>query len=118
MYWSMMPHGMPTNSRSAVWHSIASFRGSSARPLRNASAEETSSAAEELRPEPSGTVLRINADDPAAKALMARYGVRLLPTFLSIDADGHEVERLVGEQTHERLSLAVGDIHGRACNAL
>jgi thiol:disulfide interchange protein len=67
---------------------------------------------------PAGTVLRVHADDPGGQALMARYGVRLLPTFISVDSDGNEVERIVGEQTRERLALALGDIRGSACPAL
>jgi thiol:disulfide interchange protein len=65
-----------------------------------------------------GTVLRVDADDPGGKALMARYGVRLLPTFISVDSEGDEVERIVGEQTRERLALALGDVRGDACPAL
>lgn len=65
-----------------------------------------------------GTVLRVDADDPRGKALMARYGVRLLPTFISVDSEGDEVERIVGEQTRERLALALGDVRGDACPAL
>src|ERR1017187_6968840 len=64
MYWSMMPHGMPTKLRSARWQSLASSNRSNSRPASSASAEETSSAAEELRPEPSGTVLRISRLGP------------------------------------------------------
>jgi cytochrome c-type biogenesis protein len=69
---------------------------------------------------PAGTVLHVDvdADDPRGQALMARYGVRLLPTFISVDSEGNEVERIVGEQTRERLLLALSDVHGRACPAL
>ena len=55
----MMPHGMPTNCTSARWHNFASSSGCNSRPFKNASAEETSSAADELSPAPSGTVLRM-----------------------------------------------------------
>ncbi|MFT3765188.1 MAG: thioredoxin family protein [Minicystis sp.] len=65
-----------------------------------------------------GTVLRVDADDDHGQALMARYGVRLLPTFISVDAEGNEVERIVGEQTGERLALALGDVRGSACPRL
>src|ERR1039458_6371096 len=58
MYWSMMPQGMPTKLRSALWQRRANSSGAMRRPASMASAEETSSAAEELRPDPSGTVLR------------------------------------------------------------
>jgi len=55
----MIPHGIPTNPTSARWHNFASSSGSSRRPFKNASADDTSSAADELSPEPSGTVLRM-----------------------------------------------------------
>ena len=61
----MMPHGMPTKLRSARWQSLASSNWSNSRPASSASAEETSSAADELSPEPSGTVLRISRLAPA-----------------------------------------------------
>ncbi|NUQ72909.1 MAG: thioredoxin family protein [Polyangiaceae bacterium] len=67
---------------------------------------------------PKGTVLRIDVDEPSGEALMERYGVRLLPTFLSVDSEGNEVERLVGEQTRERLALALGDVRGSVCPTL
>ena len=56
-YWSMMPPGTPTKARSARWQSCASCSGSMARPPSIARATETSSAADELRPDPVGTVL-------------------------------------------------------------
>jgi cytochrome c-type biogenesis protein len=67
---------------------------------------------------PAGTVLRVDVDDTGGRALMARYGVRLLPTFISVDSEGNEVERIVGEQTRERLALALSDVRGSACPAL
>ena len=47
----MMPQGSPTNCTSARWHNRASSSGCSSRPFKNASAEDTSSAAEELSPD-------------------------------------------------------------------
>jgi cytochrome c-type biogenesis protein len=67
---------------------------------------------------PAGTVLRVDVDDEGGRALMARYGVRLLPTFISVDSEGNEVERIVGEQTRERLALALGEVRSSACPAL
>ena len=52
-YWSMMPHGMPTNCDSARWHSFAISSFSMARATQAAPPPSpTSSAAEELRPAP------------------------------------------------------------------
>ena len=65
MYWSMMPQGMPTKLRSARWQSLASSSGSNSRPRSSARADATSSAADELSPEPSGTVLRISRFAPS-----------------------------------------------------
>jgi len=57
MNWSMMPQGIPTNWFSALRHSLANSSGSIGRPSSSARAVETSMAAEELSPEPTGTVL-------------------------------------------------------------
>jgi cytochrome c-type biogenesis protein len=62
-----------------------------------------------------GSLLRINVDDDAGKSLASRYGVRVVPTFVSVDAMGSEVERLVGEQTSERLAQALGEVRGEGC---
>ncbi|WP_437599354.1 cytochrome c biogenesis protein/redoxin [Sorangium sp. So ce590] len=61
------------------------------------------------------TVLRIRVDDPRGQALAARYGVRFVPTFLSVDAAGQEVERAVGELPRQRLASLLGDVRGEAC---
>ncbi|WP_437854777.1 cytochrome c biogenesis protein/redoxin [Sorangium sp. So ce363] len=63
-----------------------------------------------------GTVLRIQVDDPRGRALAARYGVRFVPTFLSVDAAGQEVERAVGELPAQRLASLIGDVRGEACS--
>ena len=41
----------------------------------------------------------LDADSPAGSAAMKRYGVKMLPTLLVLDADGSEVGRIAGEQT-------------------
>jgi len=64
------------------------------------------------------TIVRVNVDDAPGRALAARYGVRLLPTFMSVDAEGNEIERIVGEQPTARLAMAVGDVRGEACAGL
>lgn len=61
------------------------------------------------------TVRRVNVDDVAGESLAARYGIRAVPTFVAVDADGAEVERLVGAQTRERIELAVSAVRGEAC---
>ncbi|MGZ3418494.1 MAG: cytochrome c biogenesis protein CcdA [Polyangiales bacterium] len=62
-----------------------------------------------------GSLLRISVDDDAGRSLASRYGVRVVPTFVSVDAAGSEVERLVGEQTSERLSRALIEVRGEDC---
>jgi cytochrome c-type biogenesis protein len=62
-----------------------------------------------------GDILRIRVDDERGQALAARYGVRLLPTFLGVDAEGQEVERAVGELDRERLASLFGDVRGERC---
>lgn len=61
------------------------------------------------------TIVQVNVDSAHGRALAARYGVRLLPTFMSVDAEGQEVGRIVGEQPKERLALAIGEVEGEAC---
>ncbi|WP_437608508.1 cytochrome c biogenesis protein/redoxin [Sorangium sp. So ce834] len=62
-----------------------------------------------------GTVLRVRVDDPRGQALAAHYGVRFVPTFLTVDAAGQEVERAVGELPRHRLASLLGDVRGEAC---
>ncbi|WP_437505865.1 cytochrome c biogenesis protein/redoxin [Sorangium sp. So ce1099] len=61
------------------------------------------------------TVVRIQVDEPRGQALAAHYGVRFVPTFLSVDAAGQEVERAVGELQRQRLASLLGDVRGEAC---
>jgi cytochrome c-type biogenesis protein len=64
-----------------------------------------------------GLLVRINVDEPMGKKLAAHYGISMVPTFVSIDHSGGEVERIVGEQTRQRLVLALSDVRGRPCEA-
>jgi hypothetical protein len=43
--------------------------------------------------------------------------VTLVPTFVSIDATGSEVQRIVGEQTKQRLMVALSEVLGAPCDA-
>jgi thiol-disulfide isomerase/thioredoxin len=51
------------------------------------------------------------------EALAKRHGVKSLPTFLALDAEGDEVMRLVGLQEPEALATLVAEVTGRACCA-
>jgi thiol-disulfide isomerase/thioredoxin len=62
-------------------------------------------------------VMHVDLDDDAGEGLAALYGVPLLPSFVSVDADGHEVSRLVGFQPQERIEQALEEIRGTRCAA-
>jgi cytochrome c-type biogenesis protein len=62
-----------------------------------------------------GLLVRVNVDDPLGKQLAAHYGISMVPTFVSVDRTGGEVERIIGEQSRERLLLALSDVSGRPC---
>jgi cytochrome c-type biogenesis protein len=63
------------------------------------------------------TIVRVAVDDPRGQALAARYGVRFVPTFVGVDAQGEEVERSVGEQPRERIAGMISEVRGERCHA-
>jgi cytochrome c-type biogenesis protein len=62
-----------------------------------------------------GLIVRVNVDNSSGRQLAAHYGVSMVPTFVSIDPSGGEVERIIGEQSKERLVLALNEIAGKPC---
>jgi cytochrome c-type biogenesis protein len=64
-----------------------------------------------------GSLVRVDVDEPEGRALAGRYRVALVPTFLSLDAEGLEVGRMVGEQSPHELARAVSEVRGEACRA-
>jgi cytochrome c-type biogenesis protein len=62
-----------------------------------------------------GTVRPIDLADEGGRALARRYAVRVVPTFLSLDANGEEVSRLVGEQRVASLARALEDVRADRC---
>jgi cytochrome c-type biogenesis protein len=64
-----------------------------------------------------GSIVRVNVDDAEGRALASRYRVALVPTFVSVDAEGLEVGRMVGEQSPRDLAHAVSEVRGEACRA-
>jgi thioredoxin-like negative regulator of GroEL len=64
-----------------------------------------------------GAVMHVDVDDDTGGGLAALYGVELLPSFVSVDASGREVSRLVGLQPQERLEEALQEIRGDRCAA-
>ena len=65
-----------------------------------------------------GSIVRVNVDTPEGNVLATRYGVRVVPTFVEVDAHGREVERIVGETSGDRIAVALGDVRGVACSSL
>lgn len=62
-------------------------------------------------------VEHVDVTDEEGEALAKRHGVKSLPTFLALDAEGDEVMRLVGLQEPEALATLVAEVTGRACCA-
>lgn len=70
-------------------------------------AEQTCDAADD--------VMHVSLDDDAGQAIASRYKVELLPSYVSVDADGHEVARLGGVQTRERIEQSIEEVRGVRC---
>jgi cytochrome c-type biogenesis protein len=62
-----------------------------------------------------GSFLQVNVDEPEGEALASRYKVRMVPTFVGVDAQGLEVMRMTGEQSPQKLALVLGEVRGKAC---
>jgi cytochrome c-type biogenesis protein len=60
-------------------------------------------------------VHRIDIDTPRGQAIAHRYGVHMIPTFVTVDAAGAEVERRVGDQSTEEVARLLSDVSGRRC---
>ncbi len=61
------------------------------------------------------TLARIDVGDPGGGALARRLNVIGVPTFVMLDGQGHELERLVGEQSENRLEEAFENAAGHRC---
>ena len=60
-------------------------------------------------------VYRVDFDDEAGETLAATYGVTLLPSFLSVDANGLEVARRTGLQPQAQIERAIEEVRGVRC---
>ncbi|MFT4047356.1 MAG: thioredoxin family protein, partial [Solimonas sp.] len=49
--------------------------------------------------EKKSVVVEVDADSPEGAALRQRYGVKMLPSYLVLNAQGEELGRILGEQT-------------------
>jgi cytochrome c-type biogenesis protein len=65
-----------------------------------------------------GTIVRANVESASGRALAQRFGVHAVPTFLQLDSQGREVERVIGEQSRAELELALQNVRGAACRSL
>ncbi len=57
----------------------------------------------------------VNVDSDTGESLAAAYDVKLLPSFVTVDASGSEVSRLTGVQPEERLERAIEEIRAERC---
>lgn len=63
-------------------------------------------------------LLQIPIDEDPGQALAVRYKVEAIPTFLTVDSNGVEVARQVGEQSDQTLDRMAIEVAGRRCKAL
>ena len=63
------------------------------------------------------TIAQLDVDDAAGARLAGSYGVTLLPSFVSVDAQGREIARLTGAQTPAALRAAVEELQGVPCSS-
>jgi thiol-disulfide isomerase/thioredoxin len=63
-------------------------------------------------------VVHVNVDGDDGAALATTYDVTNIPAWVSIDADGEEVSRLIGVQPAEALARSIEELQGRRCEAL
>lgn len=57
----------------------------------------------------------VDVSRPESAGLVARYGIRGIPTFLFLDGTGREVARLVGEQPLSVLDQSLAVLSGHRC---
>lgn len=60
----------------------------------------------------------VAVDERKNRALIKRYRLVGVPTFLFLDKDGNEVSRLVGRQTSESLLQALSALRGERCEGV
>lgn len=58
-------------------------------------------------------VLEQDADSPQGSALQERWGIKALPSYLVLDANGEELGRILGEQTREEFYGALDKLLDR-----
>lgn len=63
-------------------------------------------------------VRRVDIDAPGGRALAAQFNVRHLPTFLTVDQQGAETSRSVGELSRRELALTLEALSPEQCRSL
>lgn len=66
----------------------------------------------------SEVVRRVDVAKDEGEALAQHYKVESLPTFLAVDAEGHEVFRRVGVQKPAELASLVAEVSGEDCTSV
>jgi hypothetical protein len=64
----------------------------------------------------SEVVRRVDVAGDEGEALAQHYRIDALPTFLAVDADGHEVFRRIGVQKPAELASIVAEVSGEGCS--
>ncbi len=59
-------------------------------------------------------VVEVDADSPEGAALKEQYGIKALPSYLVLDARGHELGRILGEQTRADFYAALEGMFARS----
>jgi cytochrome c-type biogenesis protein len=65
-----------------------------------------------------GSIVRLDLESNRGRALAEHFGVIALPTFLHLDAEGREVDRVIGALNREQLTSVVEIVHGSDCKPL
>ena len=65
-------------------------------------------------------VVEVDAESPEGAALKARYGIKALPSYLMLAADGRELGRILGERTRAEFYAAATEMldRGQTLDAL
>jgi thiol-disulfide isomerase/thioredoxin len=61
------------------------------------------------------SVKHVDVESDKGEAIARRYEVASLPTFIAVDADGHEVFRRVGVQPPKEIASILAEVTGESC---
>jgi thiol-disulfide isomerase/thioredoxin len=63
-------------------------------------------------------VRHVDVVEDDGEALARRYGVRVIPTFVAVDAHGKEVMRLSGLQASDKMAAVISEVTGDDCSVV